>query len=78
MYSMKCGSVEKKTAKGVKRSFAQSSIHHADYRRCLMSTERKDRQQLASFNTIRSRKHIVQSLEIQKVGLCCFDNIRSH
>ena len=76
MHSLKCGSDEKKTAKGVKRAFTQNHISHVDYRRCLISDERKDKQQLATFNTIRSKKHVVQSLEIQKVGLCAYDNKR--
>ena len=33
-------------------------------------------QQKAKFNVMRSRRHINQSLEIQKVGLCCYDNKR--
>ena len=35
-----------------------------------------DPQQEAKFNVMRSRRHINQSLEIQKVGLCCYDNKR--
>ena len=76
MYSLQVGNTAKKTAKGVKSAYAQNCIHHADYRRCLISDERRDKQQLATFNTIRSKKHVVQSLEIQKVGLCAYDNKR--
>ena len=76
MYSIKCGAEEKKTAKGVKRAHVKNNISHADYRRCLLSEERSDNQQIAKFNTIRSKSHQVQSLEISKVGLCCYDNKR--
>ena len=79
MYSLKVGSDpkdEKKTAKGVQRAFCKNHIRHADYWRCLLSEKRPDKQQICKFNTIRSRSHIVQSLEISKVGLCCYDNKR--
>ena len=76
MYSLQVGDSEKKTAKGVQRAYMKNRIHHADYKRCLMSEEREDKQQQATFNTIRSKKHVIQSLEISKVGLCAYDNKR--
>ena len=77
MYSLKCGKDEKKTAKGVKSAYAKTHIRHADYRRCLLTDDpNHDPQQKAKFNVMRSRRHINQSLEIQKVGLCCYDNKR--
>ena len=76
MYSLEVGDSAKKTAKGVRKAFAQKHIHHADYRRCLLSDKREDKQQQATFNTIRSKKHVIQSLEISKVGLCAYDNKR--
>ena len=76
MYSLKVGEGGEKKAKGVKRAFVKQHICHADYRRCLMSDKREDKQQKAKFNVLRSRRHINQSLEIQKVGLCCYDNKR--
>ena len=77
MYSLKCGSDEKKTAKGIKTSYAKTHIKHADYRRCLLTDDpNHDPQQKAKFNVMRSKRHINQSLEIQKVGLCCYDNKR--
>ena len=76
MYSLKCGSDEKKKAKGVQRAFVKNHISHADYRRCLVSDERKAQQQKAKFNTIRSKKHQIGSYEISKVGLCAYDNKR--
>ena len=76
MYSLQCGKVEKKTAKGVQKAYVRNHIQHADYRRCLFSQKRSDKQQLAAFNTIRSKAHKVQTLEISKVGLCAYDNKR--
>lgn len=76
MYSLLVGDEAKKTAKGVKTAYMKNKLSHSDYSRCLKSTKRSDQQQLASFNNIRSTKHVVQSIEIQKVGLCCYDNKR--
>eukprot|EP01043_Picozoa_sp_COSAG02_P039264 COSAG02_NODE_3089_length_7389_cov_85.781481_1_plen_562_part_00 len=76
MYSLQCGKTEKKTAKGVQRAYVRNHIQHADYRRCLFSQKRSDKQQLAAFNTIRSKAHKIQTLEISKVGLCAYDNKR--
>ena len=67
---------EKKTGKGIQRAYLKQNISHDDYRRCLLSDKRQDQQQLASFHTIRSRQHQLGSYEINKVGLCCFDNKR--
>ena len=76
MYSLKCGTSEKKTGKGIQRAYLKQNIKHDDYRRCLLSGKKVDQQQLASFHTIRSRQHQLGSYEINKVGLCCFDNKR--
>jgi len=76
MYSLSVGDEAKKTAKGVKTAYMKNKLSHADYRRCLKSSERTDQQQLASFNSIRAIKHVVHSIEIKKVGLCCYDNKR--
>jgi hypothetical protein len=76
MYSLSVGDEEKKTAKGVQRAYMKNRLTHADYRRCLISSDRADQQQFASFNAIRAKKHVVHSLEIKKVGLCCYDNKR--
>ena len=76
MYSLSVGDEAKKTAKGVKTAYMKNKLSHADYRRCLKSSERTDQQQLASFNSIRAIKHVVYSIEIKKIGLCCYDNKR--
>ena len=65
----------KAVAKGIPKT-AQKRITHADYRRCLLSDKPEDKQQLSKFRTIRSTRHKLKTLEIQKIGLCCFDNKR--
>ena len=56
---------------------AKTHIRHADYRRCLLTDDpNHNPQQKAKFNVMRSKRHINQSLEIQKVGLSCYDNKR--
>jgi hypothetical protein len=76
MYSLKVGSKEKKTGKGIQRGFLKKHVRHADYKRCLQSEQRADQQQRATFNAICSRKHKLSSLTVNKVGLCAFDNKR--
>ena len=76
MYSLKIPEQkDKKTAKGVQGS-AQKKITHADYRRCLLSEETADKQQHVKQCAIRHTKHILYSVEQNKVGLCAYDNKR--
>jgi hypothetical protein len=76
MYSLKVtADTAKKTAKGVPRS-SQERICHADYQRCLFGTERRDQQQLTSSCAIRTHRHNITSVAINKIGLCCYDNKR--
>ena len=77
MYSLLIeGKDEKGTAKGIPK-VAQKRITHADYKRCLLSDKTEDKQQLTKFRAIRSNKHKLKTLEIQKIGLSsCFDNKR--
>ena len=63
---------EKKTAKGVKRSFVAKSIRHANYRDCL----EKESMTLADFNNIRSIGHTVHTTNIVKVALSPYDDKR--
>jgi hypothetical protein len=77
MYSLKIPTEkDKKTAKGVQKAFMKNKIAHEDYRRCLMSEETEDKQQHAKWCAIRSFKHEVKTIELNKVGLCGFDNKR--
>ena len=77
MYSLKYGeSKEKQTGKGIKTDFVKKHISHEDYSRCLLSAERADQQQIATFVKFNTKKHIVTTDEVAKVGLCCYDNKR--
>ena len=78
MYSMLDGnsSKEKKTGKGIKKAYLKNNVGHADYRNCIVSDKREDQQQKAKFQCIRSKKHQISTYEINKVGLCCYDNKR--
>ena len=44
--------------------------------RCLRSEKREDKQQRAKWCAIRSYKHQLKSIELNKVGLCAYDNKR--
>jgi len=63
---------EKKTAKGVKRSFVAKSILHANYRDCLV----KEEPTKAKFNTLRSIDHVVHTTNIVKAALSPYDDKR--
>ena len=77
MYSLKIPTEkDKKTAKGVQKAYMKNNIGHEDYRRCLISEETEDKQQLAKWCAIRSYKHQLKSIELNKVGLCAYDNKR--
>lgn len=76
MYSLKVGSKEKQTGKGIKTGYVKKHLSHEDYSRCLMSVERSDQQQLATFVKFNTSKHIVTTDQVSKVGLCCYDNKR--
>jgi hypothetical protein len=57
MYSLKVGEKEKKTGKGIKRSYVKKHITHDDYVRCISSEAVLDQQQHAVFNVIRNKQH---------------------
>ena len=63
---------EQKKCKGVKKLVVKKNISLADYRRCLFTGER----QLRTMNVIRSREHVIQSEQINKVALSCEDDKR--
>jgi len=64
---------DKKTAKGIKRTFIKKELRHENYRQAIVG---KDYRQQAKFNQIRSRDHAISSVVVNKVGLCCFDDKR--
>ena len=63
---------EKKTAKGVKKSFVSKRIRHADYRDCIFN----EQPTTAKFCVIRSTKHKLHTLEITKAALSPYDDKR--
>src|SRR5688572_29954288 len=63
---------EKKTAKGVKKSYVSKYIRHCDYTNCLMDEETTT----ANFFMIRSRKHQLHTAEITKSALSPYDDKR--
>lgn len=69
------GQDEKKTLKGIKKS-AMTRIHHSDYKRCLFPTSMDDKRQKISFYSIRSVKHQVKTIQINKTSLSSYDDKR--
>jgi cellobiose-specific phosphotransferase system component IIA len=65
----------KATAKGIKKA-CMKNIKHNDYKRCLLSNSYEDKKQMVSFNLIRSENHIINTINVNKVGLCCYETKR--
>lgn len=63
---------EKKTAKGVKRSFVAKCIRHADYRRCLFDKQTTT----AVFHNIGSHAHTLHTTKYRKSALSPYDDKR--
>ncbi len=63
---------EKKTAKGVKKSFVKNHLRHHQYRDTLTNSSKST----ATFRTIRSQCHCLQTIEITKTSLCAYDDKR--
>jgi hypothetical protein len=66
----------KSTGKGIKKSALKKEISHNDYFRCLNSEKVEDQRQSIEFNLIRSNKHNLSSIKINKVSLCSVDDKR--
>ena len=62
----------KNTAKGVKECVKDSTLHFADYERCL----REMCVTTVSMNTIRSDKHKLYTYNVNKIGLSAYDDKR--
>ena len=58
------------TAKGIKKNTIKKNIMHEDYKNTLLNEE----QRRHKIKTIRSVKHKLQSFEINKISLSCFDD----
>ena len=72
MYSYRVGNSEPKKCKGIKKCVVKKTISFGDYKKCLFSGERSHRSQLL----IRSRKHEVKTLEVNKLALSREDDKR--
>lgn len=72
MYSLKCGGVEKKTAKGIKRAAIRNSLRHAMYKDVLL----KEEVTYATMRTIRSHSHQLYSILVNKRALSPYDDKR--
>jgi hypothetical protein len=72
MYAMKYGGKILKRAKGVKRYALSRKISYNDYVRCL----KENTIQRTSFRMIRSRHHIVHTVEMNKISLSAHDDKR--
>lgn len=73
MYSLKTGSgIEKKTAKGIKKSTIRQRLRHHMYRSCLWS----GRSTRETVRMIRSKNHQLYSIKQDKVALSSFDDKR--
>ena len=72
LYTENNKQVEKKTAKGIKKSVTKRKLRHAGYRECLF----EKRQTMASMNQIRSESHEIYSIKLNKIGLSPYDDKR--
>ena len=68
--------VESKKLKGIKKSVVKKEITFNDYYRSLMGETKENIQQMAKFNCIRSIKHQLYSITVDKVGICAHDDKR--
>ena len=59
-----------KTAKGIKKNVIKNNIKHEDYKNTLIN----NKQMHHKMKTIRNQRHHLDSYEINKVSLSCFDD----
>lgn len=72
MYSIKCGGIEKKVAKGIKRATIKHELRHAMYRDVLL----EEQVSRSTVRMIRSKKHELFSVVTNKLGLSPYDDKR--
>ena len=76
MYSIKLSEFKSKaTAKGIKKSVTKA-LKHEKYSDAIFGTTNEELRQTVSFNLIRSQNHQVNTIKINKVGLCAYDDKR--
>jgi hypothetical protein len=61
---------EKKTCKGIKRSYVKANLKHENYRNCILGAK-TDQRQLASFNNLRTIDHKIGLYRFTKTALSC-------
>ena len=72
MYSIKFGNQEKKTAKGISKHVVKQTLRHHAYRELLFNQTTT----MVNMHLIRSFKHRLYSVSVNKLGLCPFDDKR--
>lgn len=72
MYSFVGDNIWKKAAKGVKKSVVQRCLLHSTFKHVLMKQKKIN----AKMNLIRSRKHILYTVQVEKSSLHPFDSKR--
>ncbi|XP_033729514.1 uncharacterized protein LOC117318662 [Pecten maximus] len=72
MYSVKCGEIEKKTAKGVKKCVIDKQLKHEAYQLCLQQKWAMRHK----MNLIRSFDHQLYSITVNKTSLSPYDDKR--
>ena len=64
--------VERLPIKGIKKNVIKNYIKHEDYKNVLLN----NKQLHHKMKTMRSQKHQLESYEINKISLSCFDDKR--
>lgn len=70
MYTENSNQVEKKTAKGIKKSVTKREIRHSGYNDCLF----EKKQTITYMNQIRSQNHQIYSITSNKITLTPYDD----
>ena len=67
LYNENGKTVEKKVAKGIAKNVTKREVRHEHYKECLFNRK----QQTASMQQIRSFKHNLYTINLNKIGLSC-------
>ena len=67
---------ENKKGKGIKATVIKKKLTHENYRNALFGETKDDLIQNVSFNIIKSKDHVINSVKVNKIGLSCMDNKR--
>ena len=64
---------ENKKGKGIKETVIKNKLTHENYRKALFGEEKSELIQNVSFNIIKSKNHVMNSVKVDKIGLSCMD-----